>query len=85
MLNCDIMVEAFILVNTAFDSPQKQVLENLQEINYVDEVYSTAYGVYDFIAEVQTETVDELKNNVLKNIKNVDAVDSATTLIVNQK
>jgi DNA-binding Lrp family transcriptional regulator len=79
------MVEAFILVNAEFDLSQKQILENLQEIDYVDEVYSIAYGVYDFIAEVQTETVDELKNSVLESIHNLDAVDSATTLIVNKE
>jgi hypothetical protein len=31
MLNCDIVVEAVVLVNTGFDSSQKQVLGNLQE------------------------------------------------------
>jgi DNA-binding Lrp family transcriptional regulator len=84
-MNCDIMVEAIVLVNTEFDSSQKQVLENLQEISGVHEAYATLYGVYDFVAKVQTKTVDELKSNVLERIGKIDAVDSTTTLVVNQK
>lgn len=76
------MVKTIVLVNTEFDSSQKQVLENLQEINGVDEAYATSYGVYDFLAEVQTKTLDELKNNVLEKI---DSVDSTTVLVVTQK
>lgn len=85
MLNCDNMVEAVVLVNTEFDSSQKQVLENLQEINGVDGAYATSYGVYDFVAEVQTKTVGELKNNVLERIRKIESVDSTTTLVVTQK
>ena len=84
-INCDIMVEAIVLVNTEFDSSKKQVLENLQEINGVHEAYATSYGVYDFVAKVQTKTVDELSSNVLESIGKIDAVDSTTTLVVNQK
>ena len=84
-INCDIMVEAVVLVNTEFDSSQKQVLKNLQEISDVHEVYATSYGVYDFIAKVQTKTIGELKSNVLEQICKMDKVDSTTTLVVNQK
>lgn len=79
------MVEAVVLINTEFDSPQKQVLENLQKTNDVDEAYATSDGIYDFVAQVQTKTVDELKNNVLECIRKIDSVDSTTTLVVNQK
>jgi len=79
------MVEAVVLVNTTLDSPQKQILENLQEIKGVEEAYATLYSVYDFVVEVQTKTLDELKNNVLENIGKNEDVSSTTTLIVNQK
>jgi DNA-binding Lrp family transcriptional regulator len=79
------MVEAVVLVNTEFDSSQKQVLDNLQEIKGVDEAYATSYGIYDFVAEVQTKSADELKKIVLENIRKIDSVDSATTLVVTQK
>lgn len=85
MLKCDIMVDAVVLINTDIESPQDQVLENLKEINGVDKAYNTTYGVYDFIAEVQTKTLDELKTSVLQRIRKIDSVDSTTTLVVAKK
>lgn len=79
------MVEAVVLVNTTFDSPQKQILENLQEIKGVEEAYATLYSVYDFVAEVQTKTLDALRTSVLENMGKIGAVDSTTTLIVGKK
>jgi DNA-binding Lrp family transcriptional regulator len=64
-INCDIMVKAVVLVNTEFDLSQKQVLKNFQEISEAHKLYATSYGVYDFIAKVQTKKVGELKSNVL--------------------
>jgi DNA-binding Lrp family transcriptional regulator len=84
-MTCDIMVEAIVLVNTEFDSPHEKVLENLQEIRGVHEAYATLHSVYDFIAKVQTKTIDELKSIVLERIEKMDAVNSTTTLVVNQK
>jgi len=79
------MIEAIVLVNTEFDSSQKQVLENLQQISGVEEAHATFYSVYDFVAEVQTKTLDELRTIVLENIGKIEAVDSTTTLIVGKK
>jgi DNA-binding Lrp family transcriptional regulator len=79
------MVEAVVLVNSDFESPQDQVLENLKEIKGVDKAYSTSYGVYDFVAKVQTKTIGELKNSVLEHIRKLNAVVSITTLVVTQK
>jgi DNA-binding Lrp family transcriptional regulator len=76
------MVEAVVLVNTEFESPRDRVLQNLKEINGVNKAYTTAYGVYDFVAEVQTKTVAELKSNILERIRKIDAVMSTTTLVV---
>ena len=84
-VNCDIMVEAIVLVNANFDSSQNQVRENLHEINGVEKTYVTSYGVYDFVAEVQTKSMNELRNYVLERIRKIDSVDSATTLVVTQK
>jgi DNA-binding Lrp family transcriptional regulator len=81
-MNCDNMVEAVVLVNTEFESPQDLILQNLKEINGVNKAYSTAYGIYDFVAKVQTKTVAELKSNVLEPIRKIDSVMSTTTLVV---
>jgi DNA-binding Lrp family transcriptional regulator len=76
------MVEAVVLVNTEFESQQEQVFQNLKEINGVNKAYTTAYGVYDFVAKVQTKNVAELKSNVLERIRKIDSVMSTTTLVV---
>jgi DNA-binding Lrp family transcriptional regulator len=76
------MVEAVVLVNTEFESPREQVFENLKEIKSVNKAYTTAYGVYDFVAKVQTNNVAELKSNVLDRIRKIDSVMSTTTLVV---
>jgi DNA-binding Lrp family transcriptional regulator len=76
------MVEAVVLVNTEFESSRGQIFENLKEIDGIDKAYITAHGVYDFVAKVQTKTIDELKNNVLEPIRKIDAVMSTTTLVI---
>jgi DNA-binding Lrp family transcriptional regulator len=48
----------------------------------VNKAYTTAYGVYDFVAKVQTNNVAELKSNVLDRIRKIDSVMSTTTLVV---
>jgi hypothetical protein len=45
----------------------------------------SSYVVYDFVAKVQTKKVDELKTNALGCVRKIDAVDSTTTLVGNQK
>jgi DNA-binding Lrp family transcriptional regulator len=76
------MVEAMVLVSTAFESSQDQVLQNLKEINGVNKAYSITHGVYDFVAKVQTKTIAELKSNVLERIRKIDTVMSTITLVV---
>jgi DNA-binding Lrp family transcriptional regulator len=78
------MVEAVVLVNTEFESPQGQVLQNLKEIKGVNKTYTTAYGVYDFVAKVQTKNVAELKSNVLERIQKIDSVMPTTTLVITE-
>jgi len=79
------MVEAVVLINSKIESPQDQVFENLKEIDGVDKAYTTRHGVYDFVAKVQTETMNELKNVVFEHIRKIDAVSSTTTLLVAKK
>jgi len=76
------MVEAVVLVNTEFESPQDQVLKNLKEIDGVNKAYTTAYGVYDHVAKVQTKNVAKRKSNVLERIQRIVSVMSTVTLVV---
>ena len=55
---------AFVMVNTVPDQIEF-VLEKIREIECVKEAYML-YGVYDIIAEVKTETTEELKEIILR-------------------
>jgi hypothetical protein len=57
----------------------------LEKINGVNKAYNTMNGTYDFVAEVKTKTIEELRTIVLPRIRKTNAVDSATTLMVAQK
>jgi len=79
------MVEAIILIKTKVGPQQDHVLENLKKINGVNKAYNTLNGTYDFVAEVKTKTIEELRTIVLPRIRKTHAADSATTLMVAQK
>jgi DNA-binding Lrp family transcriptional regulator len=70
---------AFVMVNTIPDQ-MESVLEKIREIKCVEEVYML-YGVYDILAEVKTETTEELKEIIL-HIRKVKHVLSTLTLMV---
>ena len=60
---------AYILVNTAIGS-EKQVLRALKEVEGVEEVHNL-WGVYDLIANVKAESMEEPQaNNNSENRKN---------------
>ena len=51
---------AFALINTKMGS-EDEVLQSLKEVEEVKEAY-ILYGVYDIMAKIQAESMDELKN-----------------------
>ncbi len=70
---------AFMMVNTIPDQ-MEPVLEKIRKIKCVEEAYML-YGVYDILAEVKTETTEELKEIILR-IRKVKHVLSTLTLMV---
>ena len=68
---------AFVMVNTIPDQ-MEHVLEKIREIECVEEAYML-YGVYDILAEVKTETTEELKEIILR-IRTVKHVLNTLTL-----
>jgi len=74
---------AFVLINT---EPQfmEEVLESLKDVEGVKEAHST-YGVYDIIAKVEAETVDELNEVVTQQIRKLSNVRSTLTMMVIEK
>ena len=70
---------AYVMMNTVPDKLET-VLEDIMELEGVEEVYML-YGVYDIIAAVKAENIEELKATILK-IRNKEFVLSTLTLLV---
>ncbi len=69
---------AFLLINTELASPE--VREELKKIEGVEEVY-VVYGIYDIVAKVRANTMDELKDIVTWRVRRLDKVRSTLTMI----
>jgi DNA-binding Lrp family transcriptional regulator len=74
------MPMAYVLITTETGAV-KSVLESLKKIEAVDETYMV-YGVYDIVATVKAENMDELKEIVTWNLRSLDRVTSTLTMIV---
>ena len=74
------MATAYILINVEIGA-ESEVLRNLKPILEVKEAH-LVYGVYDIIARVETETMQELKDAVSWKIRRIDKVRSTLTMIV---
>ena len=74
------MATAFVMINTEIGS-ESEVLEELKAIPEIKETY-LVYGVYDIIARIETETMQELKDAMSLKIRRLDKVRSTLTMIV---
>jgi DNA-binding Lrp family transcriptional regulator len=74
------LATAFILIN-AETSSESEVLKDLTAIPEVKEVHMV-YGVYDIIAKVETETMQNLKDTISWKVRRLDKVRSTLTMIV---
>ena len=76
------MATVFVMINTELGS-ESMVLKRLNEIEEVKEAF-LVYGVYDIIARIETETMQELKDIVALKVRRLDKVRSTLTMIVIQ-
>jgi DNA-binding Lrp family transcriptional regulator len=60
---------------------EEKVLKNISDIPNVKECHRV-YGVYDIIAKVEAESLDELKQNATSKIRRLEGVRSTLTTIV---
>ena len=74
------MATAFVLINAEIGS-ESEVLKVLKAIAEVKEAHMV-YGVYDIIARIETETMQDLKDTISWKIRRLDKVRSTLTMIV---
>jgi DNA-binding Lrp family transcriptional regulator len=74
------MAQAYVLVNVEAGS-EDNVLKQLKALEIVEEAY-ISYGVYDLVIKVKKDTMEELKEALIKKIRTVEKVKSTLTLIV---
>ena len=80
MFEATLMATAFVLINAEIGA-ETEVLKDLKAISEVKEAHMV-YGVYDIIARIETETMQDLKDSISWKIRRLDKVRSTLTMIV---
>ncbi len=70
---------AYVLLNCSLGSEEK-VIEQLKQIESVKEVNGT-FGTYDILAKVVSSNIEELRNGISNQIRNIDKVTGTLTLM----
>jgi len=73
------LATAFVLLNAELGS-ENEVLDELIMIDGVKETY-LVYGVYDIIAKIEAETMEDLKNIISWKVRRIFRVRSTITMI----
>ena len=74
------MPTAYIFINTKPTS-MPEVLKELKAVEGVEEA-AMVYGVYDIVAKVKTDTMDQLKKIISYNIRRLDNLTATQTLLI---
>jgi DNA-binding Lrp family transcriptional regulator len=74
------MPTAFVFINTE-PASMPEVLKKVKAVEGVQEA-EMIYGVYDIVAKLKTETMDQLKQIITYNIRRINNVLTTQTLLV---
>ena len=74
------MPTAFVFITTE-PASMPEVLKEVKAVEGVEEA-QMVYGVYDIVAEVQTETMDQLKRIIAYKLRRIAKVLTTQTLLV---
>jgi len=74
---------AYILINTEIGA-ENQVLKALKKVEGVEEAH-TLWGIYDIIANVKAESMEELKFIITQHIEKIGKINSKLTMITARK
>ena len=74
------MRKALVCINTSLDSVE-EVAQELRACDEVKEVF-LVHGVYDILAKVEGETLDDLTNVINRRIRSLSKVHSTLSLLL---
>jgi DNA-binding Lrp family transcriptional regulator len=74
------LATAFVLINSTLGA-EDEVLKSLKDIKEVREAHMV-FGVYDIIARIETDTMQELDNVISLKIRKLDKTRGTITMIV---
>ena len=73
------MASAYVLINTNIGG-EESVIEQLKALDVVEEV-SVVYGVYDIVAKITSDTMENLKEIITTKVRHLNNVRSTMTMI----
>ena len=73
------MATAFVLLNTELGT-ETEVMKDMKMIVEIKEAHMV-YGVYDIIARIEADTMEDLKNIISEKIRRLYGVRSTLTMI----
>lgn len=74
------MATVYVMINTELGA-ESEVVKELKEIEEVKETH-LVFGVYDIIARIETENMEDLKDIVASKVRGLDKVRSTLTMLV---
>ena len=74
------MASAFILITSELGS-ETDVLKELKKIDETKEAHKV-YGVYDIIARVEADTMEDLKNIISLKVRRIYGIRSTLTMMI---
>ena len=74
------MADAFVLLNAELGS-ETDVMNGLKMIEGVKEAHMV-YGVYDIIARIEADTMEDLKDIISRNVRRISRVRSTLTMMI---
>ena len=73
------MASAYVLINTEIGG-EEAVIDQLKAMSEVEEV-SVVYGVYDIVAKISSDTMENLKEIITTKVRHLNKVRSTMTMI----
>lgn len=73
------MASAYVLINTEIGG-EEDVIAQLKNMKEVEEV-SVVYGVYDIVAKITSDTMENLKEIITTKVRHLNKVRSTMTMI----